>query len=156
MLIMQYLLYTCMPSPWVNWIICCNGVGPSPAGSDSPSWQTFALWACTRDWKAGYDSLFDKSTLAQHRQFTKLCLVYLFVNQHSVFQLNLYWEVSLVLLHCMGLCVALVLTIRYMRLWPSNYNNIQVQPIQLHLLFLYMDTNHSSVRGGGSQVFVTP
>ena len=50
--------------------------------------QKFALRACTRDWKAGYDALLERCkipTLAQRRQFMKLCYMYQVVNQHVVF-----------------------------------------------------------------------
>ena len=46
--------------------------------------QKFALRVCTRDWKAGYDTLLEKCkipTLAQRRQFMKLCFMYQVVNQ---------------------------------------------------------------------------
>ena len=49
--------------------------------------QKFALRACTRDWKAGYDTLLEKCkipTLAQRRQFMKLCFMYQVVNQLCV------------------------------------------------------------------------
>ena len=50
--------------------------------------QKFALRACTRDWKADYITLLDRCkvpTLAQRRQFMKLCFMYQVVNQLLVF-----------------------------------------------------------------------
>ena len=50
--------------------------------------QKFALRACTRDWKADYITLLERCkvpTLAQRRQFMKLCFMYQVVNQLLVF-----------------------------------------------------------------------
>ena len=46
--------------------------------------QKFALRACTRDWKADYNTLLERCkvpTLAQRRKFMKLCFMYQVVNQ---------------------------------------------------------------------------
>ena len=50
--------------------------------------QKFALRACTRNWKSDYNTLLERCkvpTLAQRRQFMKLCFMYQVVNQLLVF-----------------------------------------------------------------------
>ena len=50
--------------------------------------QKFALRACTRNWKSDYSTLLERCkvpTLAQRRQFMKLCFMYLVINQLVVF-----------------------------------------------------------------------
>ena len=50
--------------------------------------QKFALRACTRNWKSDYNTLLERCkvpTLAQRRQFMKLCFMYQVVNQLVVF-----------------------------------------------------------------------